>query len=788
MAKFKVDLTGVKQYLFEKGERVGLIGCTVIMVLVVGYALYSGFTAGGAPSGKSWDEELAGGTKKVHEGVTRATLQDPPPPLKLEDCNWPGVRSNYSFTSMFPLPDPAFTKKLNPQVLSLYNAEVEKSFQVDYVRGGYYAYEIDPATQKVTIIVAGGGGGSNKAIMGNNTAASTSNLAKIVQPARMVVVSGVFPMWDQLEEFRKALRYGSKEELLVHRDELPKPVGIDVMRCEILRDGTPKLNKEGKVDWRPLFVFDKNLKANVASPVMKSMLREMLIDNENPRTVASHVFPGLVTPLPLMANALYTKLDLRGLEVKEVVAGGEDVTKPGGNSLGPPAAGKGSSLGPPAAGKGSSLGPPAAGKSGPAPAMPGKGVRNPGMEEKGGGAAAGENIQLKKELWKRLPKDLLEKFTEKYFVFHPLGLSEKSALAAVSQGAKSEGSRVGMMQGKEGGDAPLAIFGWDAILGGASGQSGAAAVAPNDNDPDVKAAPAAQFKIAETDALVRFFDPEVQPGKTYRWSIRVRMENPNYGKKNEVAYQALADQKELEPFDVKNGGWTITPEITIPGDYNWYVVDQQPEIRIRDGADYTPPIYRTDMWAPIQVHRWLDRVPDAEAFPHLVADWAIAERLYVRRGESVGREKVMIEMPEWRPALQTFEIGVSVQQTKSKTKLPTPKDAPQITGLPVNLLTNPPAIVVDFDGGKRASFPIEKRDGTKDFVSDASAVDILVLTPDGKLVVRNSRHDTDPETHAGAQREERFRLVRERLTELRHSGGGGGGIEMPSGLGPAPKN
>jgi hypothetical protein len=795
MPKFKVDLTVAKQFLFEKGEKVGLIGCTAIMILIVGYALYSGLMARGAPSGKSWDAEIAQGATSLDQSFGRVSLdpKDVPEEIRVDDTVWKLVPSFYSFAAMFPLPDRASTKKRNPQVLSLYGADLEKSFQVDYVRGAYYAYEIDTNAKSITIIVGGGGGGGglnaggNKGMMGGG-GQSGANLAKIVLPTRMVVVSGVFPMWDQLEEFRKALRYATIEELLMHRDELPRPLGVEVARCEILPDGRPRLDKDGKsVLWTPLFKFDKNLKVTAASPTLRSMLQRMVIDKESPQAVAPHIFTGLVTPLPKMANALYTKLDLRGIDVRDIAAAAEDNTQPaGGNSLGPMP-------------KGGSLGP--APKGGSMPTMPGKGGKGPGMDpDKGGGGGAGQDIRLNKASWSKagVAKDVQDKFmlNDKFFIFHPFGqLSSSAPGTTTSSGKDSQGPRVGAADGKEmGGSAEtVSAFGWDAILTGGGQGGGPMGVAPmNEGEAEgVKGVQATQLKVNPTDALVRFFDPDVQPGKTYRYSIRIRMANPNEGKKTQVESLGYADQRELDPLDAKNFGWTVTPEIAIPGDYNWYAVDQQPELKIRDGADYFAPFYRPESTAPIQVHRWMDRVSDpANNFDFLVGDWAIAERLYVRRGDPVGRERVLIEMPVWRPELQTWEIGVSVQATKAKTKLPTPKDAPLITGIPVNLIAVPPALVVDFDGGKRPSFPIEKRDGTKEYVADASAVDILVLNSDGKLVVRNTRSDADPDTYDGSQREERWRIVRDRLAELRLEASGGGGIDMPSGRssqGPMPK-
>jgi hypothetical protein len=212
----------------------------------------------------------------------------------------------------------------------------------------------------------------------------------------------------------------------------------------------------------------------------------------------------------------------------------------------------------------------------------------------------------------------------------------------------------------------------------------------------------------------------------------------------------------------------LTPEVTIPGDYFWYATDQEPEVKIRNGADFanTPP--RSDM-TPIQVHRWLEQ--GNEGGP--IGSWVIAERFWVRRGDFVGRTDVMVEAPYWNKNKQAFEIFNLPQVARGKKA---PKGVIK-SGLPVNLTTAPPSLVVDYDGGPRLNVRI----GKESVSSDASAVDMLVLTPEGDLIVRNSRRDTDPEAPEGEERNERYEQWRDRLAELR---AGGGRPALPGMMGP----
>jgi hypothetical protein len=312
---------------------------------------------------------------------------------------------------------------------------------------------------------------------------------------------------------------------------------------------------------------------------------------------------------------------------------------------------------------------------------------------------------------------------------------------------------------------------WDRILGAAGagammnpmgpmapmGPMGSQAVPRGPGDPDSPVADPnmLQSTFEPTDALVRFFDPDVQPGKTYFYAIRVRMANPNYGKKNDVAYTKLSEAKELDwavPQPIS--GWTFTPPITIPHDYYWYVNDTVPDPKIRGGADYTGPKDR-DM-APVQVHRWMEKSNNQDT----VGSWIIAERFWSRRGDPIGRKDVLVEAPQWNKPRQMFEVANQPQRAKGKKP---PPDKVVTEGLVVEMVEYPPTLIVDYTGGRRTNVRVGK-----EYVDqDTSAIDMLALLPDGRLVMRNQRVDSDPEFAAGQERQQRFDQWRDRLKELR---------------------
>ena len=88
--------------------------------------------------------------------------------------------------------------------------------------------------------------------------------------------------------------------------------------------------------------------------------------------------------------------------------------------------------------------------------------------------------------------------------------------------------------------------------------------------------------------------------------------------------------------------------------------------------------------------------------------------------------------PSWQYTRNAF-----ILPTDEKTKA---KGISKATGIDVDFAQEPPEnnmILVDFEGGKVTSpLPNVK-------IVDESGIDVLMLSPDGKLLARNSALDTD---------------------------------------------
>lgn len=694
MAK-KIDLSGFKQFLFDKGEKLALAVCGAIAVLLLVLGVMTGINAGKVDYKKDYEKSASGLQKRL------ADARYEPPAIRTVDTHWDLRPPTFPQVPYNPYEDSQDNKRRNPPIYS-----VGKDFQIDYVLAGNFAYEVDPKEKKIYVLqgAKGGGGGADGEF---KAAKTTDSFAKSLKDIRMLVVSATFPMRAQIAAYSQALQVPFGQ--LKHED-MPKPLGLEIYRQEI-KDGKPG-------DWQPLYNHDSGLadktdQIRVAQPI-DDLLRRSFIEEENPKSLKHYIVRGLVTPLPRLGNSRYPRLELPGIQAPEEVA--EADPDPKANM-----------------GKGAEI------------IMP-KNPKSPFGPKGGPGAklvVGGAEVTFKNEKWQdaKLPEELKGRFLGDYNAFDPLGSFEEEKTPKDGPFDKGKIDPKEMFKGKEKKkEKNKEKWGQD---------------------------------LSPENLLVRFFDCGVEPGKTYRYSIQLRMENPNFGKKDLVAAGGWAEIKEL--FSDRE----FTPLFTIPGEYAFYAVDQPPEPTldpkvkpVTPGPDRGVPraLNNHPLQTTIQIHKF---VPEVSLFNFQVADWAIAERVLVSRGEYIGRPTsapvpLVVELPVWEAKRNGFVVANVSLDKKKGAKFTGP-------GVPIDFQLTAPPMLIDFDGGKQK----RKVDGASSIISDDSAIEILVLGADGKLIVRNSRADSDLENPEGRERIHRVSSYRDRLHQVHNQGQGGGGVKMP---------
>jgi hypothetical protein len=201
-----------------------------------------------------------------------------------------------------------------------------------------------------------------------------------------------------------------------------------------------------------------------------------------------------------------------------------------------------------------------------------------------------------------------------------------------------------------------------------------------------------------------------------------------------------------------------TPAISVPPAFDYYITDQSPLVTTKGkGIDRGPAGERV----PMQIHQWFH---DAGGTGQ-IADWVIAERLLFARGETIGRDEVNVEVPVWSEGRDDFRLG-NTETVKQKVggKIVYKTVSRPLVALKFGPEENAP-VIADFEGGK-GNYKLAQA-GT---IQDEGSQEVLILTPEGKLIVRNSRDDSDEEAATGRERHQRYEAWKTRLEQVRRGG------------------
>jgi hypothetical protein len=209
------------------------------------------------------------------------------------------------------------------------------------------------------------------------------------------------------------------------------------------------------------------------------------------------------------------------------------------------------------------------------------------------------------------------------------------------------------------------------------------------------------------------------------------MENPNFGKPETVANRAWATE---EKYKVLLSKWVPLPEpLTVPSESFLYAGDPAAFRKMVEEAnpgnahkELREKLQARDNQAVVEVQQWMEQVRlDAVGKREPVGGWVIAE-MPVGRGEYVGK-KTYVKLPIWSSAETAYMLRELPDNTVKKGK-------EQPKGWLVDFTSR--YILVDFEGGKVSTAV----SGNRKIVEDAGT-EMLVLRPDGKLMVRNSAVD-----------------------------------------------
>jgi hypothetical protein len=739
----KVNLSSVKEFMFNHGEKVALGTCALLALVFGTLGLVRAFSAGRADSGKPWANAFDEKRIAIATGMANAQLpvlsDDEERQLKPGNYVWDPIQSKYVQSPYVYFSGAEGHKRGNPQTLPI------NTVQLDYVRGLAWVYDVQGNNLRCFAAAGLSEGPAQPASGQPQERAVLPPVVKEGRPIRMVVVTARFPMIQQVEEFRRAFKMTSQKEMFdFPRADLPRPLGINVLKFEVV-NGQP-VNKDGEV----LMRWDG--KKVIKGPALDKLLQIAVYDEDTPVVLERHIHAGLITPMPKLANAHYPKFGFKGFDIawdtlndaRPDMAGGPSGKVPGGDIVLP----------------GGDKNPRKKG-----PLMP---ESNPGMQ------AGGEKkpINIKSQVVKDADLALYNRLFDKehdYNIYHVLGQFPPPKAA--------EEEKPFPARENAGGNNPGRYFApWDINPAGGAAVPGNGPRLETPMGPKLKKNPMAKpgddpgavFPNWDRDALVRFIDPDVVPGKSYQYVIQVRMANPNFGKKDLVAFNDLALAQELVPSP-----WVPTPIIHIPHEYFVYGVDQHlldawaAGFQANNALAKTHPFYVAKDQTTFQIHQWTEKARDTKnnGDPYVIGDWVIAERVKVRRGEQIGFQ-AFVQVPFWQKDKDVFELPM-MQDKKKQSK---PGFMP---GFMMDFKADSDRpVLVDFVGGKRYK-------GTTTALEEETAVEALILSPDGKLTVLNSRAGTDAvqeedpnDPTIQTSRQDRVISAQRRVREVFHGGSG----------------
>ena len=287
--------------------------------------------------------------------------------------------------------------------------------------------------------------------------------------------------------------------------------------------------------------------------------------------------------------------------------------------------------------------------------------------------------------------------------------------------------------------------------------------------------------------LMRFLDVQVQPGFTYQYRVKVMMKSPNFKNKENVADPKIADEEVLV------GSWYDVPQkLTVPRESFLYAYSakkyEEAITKVYDDSGKAEPIRKVaelqevkeGKRAVVQMQQWLETIR-LGVNQEPIGAWVQAE-MPVSVGDFVGK-RVPVELPLWRSAALSYVLP------QGDTKTPIYPNWPKDTNDKKHALPKmrvldfrTRSVLVDFEGGHTNT-----KVGTAT-LGDDSAAELLIVHEDGKIEVRSEAVDmvenalpTPPTPRA--QRDTAWHEWLERIRKLKDTeptaGPGSGGTFGP---------
>ncbi len=289
--------------------------------------------------------------------------------------------------------------------------------------------------------------------------------------------------------------------------------------------------------------------------------------------------------------------------------------------------------------------------------------------------------------------------------------------------------------------------------------------------PETAPGTATTGKIEPPDYIyIRVFDNDIREGVVYQYRMRAKLFNPNFGKHDLVSKRSDADNKELP---VGEEHWYTFPQsVSIPAASYQYAIDARPAAK----GQLPPP---KPGQALIQVHKFEqrfkttgDRAGEAR-IDEPVGDWVIGELLATKGAYLKGL--AFAELPFWSSVKNDFELREVAGEAKTVTGKGPKKDVIEARkGVLYTPVPDRTVITADIAGGqvkeKVPNNPTEKTTRTGP-IADEMGTEVLLMYQDGSLELKSSAVDK-----ADADRKEREAAWLKWVSDTKAKSGGGAAV------------
>jgi len=292
--------------------------------------------------------------------------------------------------------------------------------------------------------------------------------------------------------------------------------------------------------------------------------------------------------------------------------------------------------------------------------------------------------------------------------------------------------------GEEGGNRPGMPMGYGNFrppVGGMPQPGG------GDNEtPGTGSAPSNLNKLDVDHLLMRFLDVDVEPGFTYQYRVKVLMKSPNFKNKENVSDNNIANVEVLE-----SAWYDVPKKLTVPRESFLYAYSakkyEEAITKVYDDSGKAEPIRKVaelqevkeGKRAVVQMQQWLEKIR-LGSNQEPIGAWVQAE-MPVAVGDFVGK-RVPVELPLWRSAALNYVLP------QGDTKTPIYPNWPKDTNDKKHALPKmrvldfrTRSVLVDFEGGHTNT-----KIGTIN-IGDDSAAELLIVREDGKIEVRSESID-----------------------------------------------